>query len=161
IEWFGKHGITDIFSADANFGMLERDLEIAREMAATKLRYGAPNMFLTQMAKNVKVRNLEIQKVLAESGLNPVAAIALQSLNPDTLSAIRRENISTDRYQEVQQYCQINGIYNYTDLIIGLPGETYDSFLDGLSEVIRLGQHNRIMFWNASLLPNSEMSSSG
>ncbi|MEZ0373083.1 MAG: radical SAM protein [Candidatus Sericytochromatia bacterium] len=159
IEWFGVHGVSDIFSADANFGMLARDLEIARSMVSCKQRYGAPHMFLTQMAKNVKVRNLDIQRLLAESGLNPVVAIALQSLHPDTLSAIRRQNISTDRYQEVQQYCQSNGIFNYTDLILGLPGETYDSFADGLAEVIRLGQHNRVMFWNAALLPNAEMGS--
>lgn len=159
IEWFGQHQVADIFCADANFGMLERDLEIARQMVDCKARYGAPQLFQTQMAKNVKIRNLEIQRLMASSGLNPVAAISLQSLSPVALKAIKRANISTDRYQEVQQYCQTHGIYNYTDLIIGLPGETYDSFAQGLAEVIRLGQHNRVMFFNAALLPNAEMGS--
>lgn len=159
IEWFGQNGIADIFCADANFGMLERDLELAQQMVACKQRYGAPHLFQTQMAKNVKLRNLEIQKLLAESGLNPVAAISLQSLHPETLKAIRRQNISSGRFQEVQAYCQRNGIFNYTDLIIGLPGESYDSFADGISQVIAQGQHNRIMFFNAAILPNAEMGS--
>lgn len=157
IEWFGQTGVADIFCADANFGMLARDLEIAQHMAICKQRYGAPHLFQTQMAKNVKLRNLEIQRLLADSGLNPVPAISLQSLHPETLKAIRRQNISTERFQEVQQYCQRNGIFSYSDLILGLPGESYDSFADGVSEVIRLGQHNRIMFFNAALLPNAEM----
>lgn len=159
IEWFGHRQVKDIFCADANFGMLARDIELARRMVSCKQRYGAPHLFQTQTAKNVKVRHLEIQGLLADSGLNPVAAISLQSLSPRALSAIRRENISTESYRELQQFCQARGIYNYTDLIIGLPGESYDSFADGLAEVIRLGQHNRVIFGNAALLPNAEMAS--
>ncbi|PKL77250.1 MAG: hypothetical protein CVV27_06130, partial [Candidatus Melainabacteria bacterium HGW-Melainabacteria-1] len=138
IDWFGQQGVADIFCADANFGMLARDLEIARHMVAAKQRYGAPHLFQTQMAKNVKIRNLELQGLLAGSGLNPVAAIALQSLHPPTLKAIKRENISIARYSEVQQYCQQQGIFNYTDLIIGLPEETYESFRAGIAQVIKM-----------------------
>lgn len=157
IEWFGQNGVADIFCADANFGMLARDLELAQQMVICKERYGAPHLFQTQMAKNVKLRNLEIQSLLARSGLNPVTAISLQSLSEQTLKAIQRENISTRRFQEIQQYCQQNGIFSYTDLIIGLPGESYDSFADGISQVIEYGQHNRIMFFNAAILPNALM----
>ncbi|MGV3524957.1 MAG: B12-binding domain-containing radical SAM protein [Candidatus Sericytochromatia bacterium] len=157
INWFAQAGIADIFCADANFGMLERDLEIAQALAAAKQRYGRPHLFQTQTAKNVKQRTLEIQRLLAESGLNPVAAISLQSLDAPTLKSIRRQNISTERFREMQAFCQQHGIFSYTDLILALPGESYDSFADGVSEVIRLGQHNRILFHNAALLPNAEM----
>lgn len=157
IDWFGRHQILDIFCADANFGMLKRDLELVDWMGAAKRQYGAPHLFQTQTAKNVKVRNLEIQRRLSEQGLNPVAAISLQSLHPPTLKAIRRDNISTERYRELQAYCQEHQIYNYTDLIMGMPEETYDSFADGVDEVIRNGQHNRIMFNNAIVLPNAEL----
>jgi len=44
-----------------------------------------------------------------------------------------------------------------TDLILGLPGETYESFADGVSRIIENGQHNRIQFNNLSVLPNAEM----
>ena len=40
-----------------------------------------------------------------------------------------------------------------TDLILGLPGETYDSFVNGIASVIDGGQHNRIQFNNFSSCP--------
>ena len=40
---------------------------------------------------------------------------------------------------------------------MALPGETYDSFTNGISTLIENGQHNRIQFNNLSILPNSEM----
>jgi hypothetical protein len=42
-------------------------------------------------------------------------------------------------------------------MILGMPGETYDSFLDGISSLIENGQHNRIQFGNLTILPNAEM----
>ena len=42
-------------------------------------------------------------------------------------------------------------------MILGLPGETYESFCNGVDKLIRLGQHNRIQFNNLSILPNAEM----
>ena len=49
----------------------------------------------------------------------------------------------------------------YTDIILGLPGETYDSFANGVSRIIQNGQHNRIQFNNLSILPNAEMGDPG
>ena len=54
------------------------------------------------------------------------------------------------RYDEAQ-------IPTYTELILGLPGETYDSFADGLDRVLRAGQHHGLYVYLALLLPNSEM----
>jgi len=48
-------------------------------------------------------------------------------------------------------------VETYSDLILGLPGETYDSFANGIGQVIDNGQHNRIQFNNLSILPNAEM----
>jgi hypothetical protein len=38
-----------------------------------------------------------------------------------------------------------------------LPGETYESFVKGVDQLIENGQHNRIQFNNLSILPNAEM----
>ena len=48
-------------------------------------------------------------------------------------------------------------VETYSDLILGLPGETYESFRNGVDKLIRLGQHNRIQFNNLTILPNAEM----
>jgi hypothetical protein len=78
-------------------------------------------------------------------------------VDAETLKAIKRQNISTDSYQELQRRFTRDRVETYSDLILGLPGETYESFADGVSRVIDNGQHNRIQFNNLSILPNAEM----
>ena len=60
-------------------------------------------------------------------------------------------------YQELQHRFTKDKISTYTDMILGMPGETYDSFVGGIASVIENGQHNRIQFGNLSILPNAEM----
>lgn len=157
IKWLAKHEIISVFCADANFGILKRDLDIAQELARIKTKYGYPHAFQIQTAKNVTGRVVEIQKILTRAGLSASAAISLQSLDTLTLKNIRRENISLLAYQQMQQDCLLEGIFTYTDIIMGLPGETYSSFADGVGLVMENGQYNKALFHDAALLPNAEM----
>ena len=83
--------------------------------------------------------------------------LAMQSVDPHTLKSIKRDNISIEDYQELQRRFTKDGIPTYTEFILGLPGDTYESFSKGVSDVIESGQHNRIQFNNLSILPNAEM----
>jgi hypothetical protein len=74
-----------------------------------------------------------------------------------TLKAIKRDNIKLSTYYEIQRRFAAEGVETMSDLILGLPGETYDSFTRGVSAIIENGQHNRIQFNNLSILPNAEM----
>ena len=157
VDWFAAHQIEYIFCCDANFGMLPRDLDIASYVAETKRKVGHPHALSVQNTKNATERAYKVQKILADAGLNKGVDIALQSADPDTLVSIKRGNISTETYQELQRRFTRDNVETYTDLILGLPGETYDSFADGVSTIIENGQHNRIQFNNLSILPNAEM----
>lgn len=157
MEWMARQQIFDVFCADANFGMLKRDLHFAQQMAALRQRYQAPQAFQIQMAKNVGQRVLEIQKILQASGMSTSSAISFQSLHAPALKAIRRENISLAVYAELQQACRAHGIFAYTDLIMGLPEESYETFVQGVDQVMQHGQYLKIMFHDAALLPNAEM----
>ena len=156
-EWFADHQIEYIFCCDANFGMLPRDLDIAAFVAETKRKRGYPHALSVQNTKNATERAYKVQKILSDADLNKGVDIALQSVDPATLKSIKRGNISTETYQELQRRFSRDRVETYTDLILGLPGETYDSFLEGVSTVIENGQHNRIQFNNLSILPNAEM----
>ena len=81
----------------------------------------------------------------------------MQSVDTHTLKEIKRDNISIKDYQELQKRFTEDGITTYTEFILGLPGDTYDSFANGVSDVISSGQHNRIQYNNLSILPNAEM----
>jgi radical SAM superfamily enzyme YgiQ (UPF0313 family) len=94
-DWFADHKIEYIFCCDANYGMLPRDLEIARYMAETKKRLGYPHALSVQNTKNATERSYQVQKILSEAGMNKGVTIALQSVDPMTLKSIKRSNIST------------------------------------------------------------------
>lgn len=158
LEWFARHKIEFIFCADANFGILPRDLDIAKCAVEVKRRFGYPHALSVQNTKNATERAYQVQKALADGGLNKGVTLAFQSLDPTTLQNIKRGNISLESFRELQRRFTVDGIETYSDMILGLPGETYDSFADGVSAVIENGQHNRIQFGNLSILPNAEMS---
>jgi radical SAM superfamily enzyme YgiQ (UPF0313 family) len=157
VEWFARYKIEYIFCCDANFGILSRDVDIAAYVAETKKRCGYPQALSVQATKNATERAYKTQKILADAGLNKGVDIALQSMDPNTLKSIKRGNISTETYQELQRRFTRDNVETYTDLILGLPGETYESFANAVSTIIENGQHNRIQFNNLSILPNAEM----
>ncbi len=157
VEWFAKKKIEFIFCCDANFGMLKRDYEIVEIVAKSKKKTGFPHALSVQSTKNGLEKNYKILKFLADNGLNKGVSLSMQSLDMQTLEAIRRDNISNNVYYELQKRFTRDGIETYSDLIIALPNETYKSFIEGIFQLIENGQHNRIQFGNLSILPNAEM----
>lgn len=157
IEWFADHRIEYIFCADANFGILPRDLEIAKHLAKIKNERGYPKAISIQATKNAQDRSYHVQKTLADAGMNKAVVVSMQSLNEPTLKAIKRDNISLDAFKNLQIRFSKEGIETMTDLILGQPEETYESWVAGVDMLLNLGQHNRIQFNNLSILPNAEM----
>src|SRR5258708_3025399 len=157
LDWFSQRKIEFIFCCDANFGILPRDVEIAEYAAANKRASGYPKALSVQNTKNATERAYTTQKILSDSGLSKGVALALQSVDLHPLESIKRQNISLSTYEELQKRFTRDNVATYSDLIIGLPGETYDAFVDGVARVIEGGQHNRIQFNNLSILPNAEM----
>lgn len=157
VDWFAEHKVEYLFCCDANYGSQKRDIEIAEYVAKRKLETGYPVAMSVQNTKNSTERAYATQKILSDAGLNKGVALSMQSVDADTLAAIKRDNISLDMYMELQRRFARDGVETYSDLIIGLPGETYNSFVNGVDLLISLGQHNRIQFNNLSILPNAEM----
>ena len=100
---------------------------------------------------------ISTQKILSDAGLNKGVALSMQSVDMPTLEAIKRDNISLNTYMELQRRFTRDKVETYSDLILGLPGETYESFVKGVDQLMENGQHNRIQFNNLSILPNAEM----
>ena len=157
IEWFAGSQIEFIFCCDANFGILPRDYDIVEYAAGVKQRSGYPQALSVQNTKNATERAYQVQKRLAEAGLNKGVTLSFQSVDPNTLKKIKRQNISSESFQELQRRFTRDRIETYSDLILGLPGETYETFVSGISHMIEKGQHNRIQFNNLSIMPNAEM----
>ena len=156
-EWIAAKRIEYIFLADANFGILPRDIEIAEAIAAAGSRHGYPKQVFVQQTKNATERAYATVKLLADAGMATEMNISIQSTTPEVLEAIKRQNISLETYAELQRRFVHDGIPTYVDLIVGLPAETLPTFKESVSRVAESGQHHRVQFHNLSILPNAEM----
>ncbi len=157
-DWFSENKIEFIFCCDANFGMYkDRDYSIAKRFADNKKKLGYPHALSVQNTKNNSASSYEVQKLLATSGLSKGVLIAFESVHKPTLKAIKRHNIKLDHFFDLQRKFTHDGIKTFSDLILGLPEETCESFIEGTVNLIERGQYNRIQFNNLSILPNTEM----
>lgn len=157
IEWFADHKVEFLFCCDANFGILSRDLDIARHLAGTKKDRGYPHVINMATTKNATDRSYLVQKTLADAGLLRGATLAMQSMDATTLQNIKRSNVSLNSYKELHRRFTEDGIGTYSELILGLPGESYETFLAGIADIVEHGQHNRVLCHNLSILPNAEV----
>jgi len=121
---------------DANFGILKRDVELAIAIRAVRDRTGTPEKCHIWLAKNATERNLEIGEIFGDM---TVPVMAVQSLDDAVLANIKRDNISLDTYADYQQKFHSIGSRTYSDLIVPLPGETRETHLSALRELMRLG----------------------
>jgi len=158
VEWIGANRVGFIWCADANYGILPRDEEILDALVAVSGRTGYPQVFFTQTTKTVNDRVMRIFDKLFESGLEKQGPnFAVQSLSPAVLRNIGRENLTDETIAASIRRCRRAGYRTHTDLIIGLPGETLQSFCAGVEKLYALGQHDGIQYFPCSLLPNAFM----
>jgi hypothetical protein len=158
-DWFVDHAIEFLFVCDANFGSQKHDPEIAAYLAQRRRETGYPQGVSVQNTKNATERAYETQKILSDAGLNKGVTLSMQSLDRRTLKNVERDNISLETYFTLAQRFMRDRVETYSDLILALPGETYDSFCDGVDTLITAGQHSRIQFNNLSVLPNAALGS--
>ena len=157
LEWFGKNQIELLYNCDANFGLLNRDRSLTQKMADTKEEYGFPKQFRAAYAKNSNLKVLEIAKILNDSGMNKGVTLSFQSMDDRTLEAIKRTNIKVQNLQELIGLYREEGIPTYSEIIMALPGETYESFSDGIQQILETGQHDGLNIYVCIVIPNSEL----
>jgi len=158
IEWISANEIEFIFSADANFGILPRDEEILDMLASARARSGYPHVFFTQTATEINERVFRITEKLNSSGLDKLGpSLSVQSLSPAVLRNIGRKNPDDKTLSEWLRRYRRAGYRTHTDLILGLPGETLQSFCSGVERLFELGQHEGIVYYPCYLLPNTPM----
>lgn len=136
IEWCAQRKVKVIFNTDSNFGLFERDVEIARKVVEMKERYGYPRVFESSYAKN-RVKYLkEIIEILAGGGVVSTGTLSLQSVSPETLAAIRRSNIKVEKYDELAMEFSKAKLPLIVEMMMGLPGSTPESFERDLQQCI-------------------------
>lgn len=158
IQWIAEHKIEYCFAADANFGILERDEEIADYLIDSKQKTGYPLRFDVTYAKDRENIVFRIAKKLFDAGMFKGPSLSFQTLCSDALENIGRNNMTLDKFSKLLSLYSGAGITAYSEMILGLPGETYESFCKGIGTLLEYGQHNYIDIFRCELLPNASMS---
>jgi len=156
LEWMGKNKIEMLTNTDANFGIFkDRDMEITDMLIRTKEKYGFPVLFDTNWSKNATVQLVDMAVKLMESDMMRRFTMALQSTNPLVLKHIKRVNLKEEAMTKVAETAFKEGMSVNTELIIGLPGETWESWTTGLCDL--LSRDIIVEAYPVTILQNSEM----
>ena len=160
IDWMSENEIEYCYCADANFGLFERDEDIIEYLISRNKINGYPQKFQATYSKNNPQTVFRINKRLNDVGMCKGATLSFQSLHQNVLDNIYRKNMPIESFHELMSMYNKNGIGSYSEIILGLPGETYESFRDGMEQLLECGQHMSINFFNCELLTNSIMNDS-
>jgi radical SAM superfamily enzyme YgiQ (UPF0313 family) len=158
IEWFADNKIPYIDCCDANFGIYqERDFKLARKLKEESLKKGFPERIRPAWAKFSSEKIIPIAKELQSANLLRAVTLAVQSLDETTLEIIKRQNIKFDKFSELTETFRNEGIPTYTEIIMGMPGETLESFKNGLEILAGDTKVGSIYVYNCGVFPNAPM----
>ena len=155
LQWAADRGVVSINVTDANFGIMSRDVEIARHIAALRRTRGNPQFVAYYPAKNTTKHLAAVMDVLMEAGVGPSAPLSLQSTDPATLEAIARANISNEHFVALAAEFRRRELPLQGELILGLPGQTVESYLADLQFL--LDHEITPRTWPLQVLPNAPM----
>lgn len=156
ITWLAQNRALYIFITDANFGMLNRDIEIAEHLAECKRKYSYPLTVFFSAAKNSPERVTEITKVLSAVELISTQPVSLQTMDANTLASVKRSNIKESSYVSLQKDLHEHNLASFIEMIWPLPGETLASFKAGLGKLCSSGA-DAFVIHHLLLINNVEM----
>jgi len=160
IEWISRNSIKFVDVSDANFGIMKnRDFNILKYMIELKNQYGYPETYSFNWQKNSTDKTLEMVEFLTNNNSARGFTLSAQSMSENVLTNIKRRNLGINNFSDLLNKCNINNIQTYTELILGLPGETLQSWKQGKANLLAAGQHNNIEVWLCQLLENAELNS--
>jgi radical SAM superfamily enzyme YgiQ (UPF0313 family) len=142
-----------VYIADANFGMTDADLEAAHVFVDTVKRHNKRIYVFTNFPKNTNERVVETRRCHIATALISMVTLSAQSLSPAALAIAKRKNMPFENYVRLQERFRTLGVPTYTELLIGMPGETYESFLLGIERVLESG--GRPVIYTLLLLNNT------
>ena len=147
--------ISNLMFADPNFAMYERDFEIVEHIEEIQQRQNWPRSIFASTGKNMRER---IAKALRKLNGSMSMWMSVQSMDPFVLQEIKRDNISTSQMMALASVYQELGLPTLSELILGLPGDSYERHVKSLSEVVEAGI-DVIDTYTCMLLKGAELNS--
>jgi radical SAM superfamily enzyme YgiQ (UPF0313 family) len=147
--------INELIITDLNFGMYKQDLVTGKLIAEIQGIYDYPTIIDAPAGKNKPERVIETASLM--NGW--IMGASIQSTDPGVLKAIKRSNISSNAYQQIIDFGNsIETNETYTEIILGLPGDSKQTHLESL----RFGVDSNVSsmrMYQAIMLSGTEMAS--
>ena len=161
IEWISdlltksnnKNSRSDLLIADSNFGMFNEDIKTCEVIANQQKTRGYPKYINVATGKNRKEKVLEAAKIL--DGALKLAG-SVQSLDEDVQKNIKRSNISSTGIMEMALNANEIGANTYSEVILGLPGDSFASHEKTLKTLVD-SSFNTISMYQLMMLPGTEL----
>lgn len=150
-----KKNIEELLITDANFGMYEDDIHKAESIAEMQKKYDWPKRIFVSTGKNHKDRVVNVAHIV--NGAISIAA-SLQSTDKTVLENIKRSNISLEALETIVRKSNKVGSSTYSEIILGLPGDTIGKHTESLRQVVNSGL-GLIRMYQLILLPQTELNS--
>ena len=157
VDYFARKKTEYVEVADANFGILKRDLDLVKYIREQYEKYGYPQKISATWAKSSPDRLFEMSKILETMNRGGIT-LALQSNNKTALDNIKRTNIANEKLSSISKRYADAGMQTYHDFIIGLPGETVESWKQGLLYVLDINPEGWIFGHPLEAYKNTEFS---
>lgn len=156
LTWISNNRFPGLFIADANWGQSPRDVAMTEHIVERSKEAGYPLVVYMAATKNRPERMAQITEIFVRGGLMVTQPISLQTLNSGALKLVERDNIREETFVELQRTLREKQISSYVELIWPLPGETFESFKDGLTKLCR-SYADTVIVYPQLLLNNTPM----
>jgi hypothetical protein len=155
LDYIAAHtcGTDHLTIADANFGLLPRDRDIALHVDSLWKTWRYPANVHLWYAKNSSRRTIEIAEIL---GTRVRFLMAVQSLDEEVLTNVKRSNIRLDDYEKLADFARSRHLVTASDLIAGLPGASLTSVKGALRELMDRGS-DKVDIYSLLLIPGTEL----
>lgn len=145
----------ELLITDSNFGMFTQDIEVCRAIGECQDRYGWPRYVNATTGKNRRERVLTAIKH-AQGAIELTGSV--QTLDVQVLANIKRANIDAQQMIDLALQAQESGTGSYSEVILGLPGDTEDAHRRTVCQLVDAG-FGGLRMYQLCMLPGSELAS--
>lgn len=118
-----------LYIVDENFGILDRDIEVAQYIRSVSESDGYPNKLFYYNDKKFAKSSRDVHDIVGHMCFHGLM-LSLQTENPEALKVIKRKNMSIEKLNDAITWGRSKEMPISTELIFGLPMETRESFLN-------------------------------
>lgn len=158
LEWFAEKKLPFLTMTNANFGIFrERDMLIAEKIVELSKTKGYPAGISVSYAKNSNADVFEIVKLFQTANIQTGFILSLQTTTQSVLEKIKRTNMNVNDVTSIAAYSRQLQMPIFTEVIMGLPGETLETWKQNLENILDANLHNGIDTFFLNMIENAPM----